>query len=56
MELGVHAGELGAARNSGGNEWLLSWELISVAYCWGFKLSSSDHANGFHEHGSLSGW
>jgi hypothetical protein len=22
---------------------LLSWELIGVAYCWGFKLSSSDH-------------
>jgi hypothetical protein len=26
---------------------LLSWELIGVAYCWGFKLSSSDHADGF---------
>jgi hypothetical protein len=25
---------------------LLSWELIGVAYCWGFKLSSSDHADG----------
>jgi hypothetical protein len=26
---------------------LLSWELIGVAYCWRFKLSSSGHANDF---------
>jgi hypothetical protein len=34
--------QLGSYLYSGGNEWLLSWELISVAYCWGFNNNIGD--------------